>query len=295
MTLRVGRVCGVDFYLHPLLGMALALFFLAGLGNKVILALVALVSHEAAHALVAVKLECSVRKIEFLPFGGVAVVDGLQDTDVIRELVIAAAGPLASFLLAGASYLAGAHHSISPEWLKFFLEINLSLALFNLLPGLPLDGGRMLRAALALSTGYGRATELVFSVTRLLCVGLLGIFVAGLAQGGSVNLTIFLAAWFMYRAAKQEILFAKLEAMRRLAVKKDRLWRRGILPLYQFIALDSMLLREAITVFRPEAYHSVLIVDRNFMKQGVLTEAEIWTAIERQGLLISFKQILKSE
>ena len=126
-------------------------YLLMGLFTAVIF-VTSIVWHELAHALVALHFRIPVTRIVLHIFGGVAHI--ARDPErPIQEFLVAVAGPASSLMLAaGFSALSNLSALTGPAfaWLSL---INLTLALFNLLPGFPLDGGRILRAAL---WQYGR-------------------------------------------------------------------------------------------------------------------------------------------
>ncbi|WP_420823703.1 site-2 protease family protein [Streptomyces torulosus] len=111
--------------------------------------------HELAHTIAALRFKLPVRRIQLQFFGGVSEIEKESETPG-REFVLAFVGPLLSLILAGAFYLAllAVEPGTVPGVLLAGLMIsNLIVAAFNLLPGLPLDGGRMLRAVVWKITG----------------------------------------------------------------------------------------------------------------------------------------------
>lgn len=152
--------------------------------------------HELAHSLVALRLGTAIREIILLPIGGASVMVS-PPRDPRSEFLIAVVGPLASLgigvSLVGSALAFGiplANPASVPPAYGFVLAtgyLNLSLGLFNmLLPAFPMDGGRILRAALAQRMGIDRATGIAASMGRALAVlmGLLGII------GGSILLVL---------------------------------------------------------------------------------------------------------
>ena len=135
----------------------------------VLLAFASVLLHELGHALVARHLGVRIDRIELHFFGGAA-----QMTDHPRnagdEIAIAAAGPAVSFALAGLSVLLAQVSGLGI--FDLLARINLILGAFNLLPALPMDGGRILRALLSRRMGYARATETSVKVTRVAAIGL---------------------------------------------------------------------------------------------------------------------------
>jgi Zn-dependent protease/CBS domain-containing protein len=176
-----------------------------------------LLAHEAAHALVARRHGLAVHAIVLFLLGGVSEIDGEPSTPR-AELAMAAAGPLASLCLGitfGALWLGAWLRGYSQPLtavLGYVGGINLSLGLFNLIPGFPLDGGRILRAALWwASHSVEWATRWATRGARLIALGL---FSAGIWEGisGSVGNGLWLAgiAGFLDTAARrsyQQVVF----------------------------------------------------------------------------------------
>ncbi len=155
--------------------------------------------HELGHALTARAYGVQTREITLWLLGGVAQLERIPRSRG-TEAVIAIAGPIVSVLLA---VLFGALRGLVPagagQFLLGYLSfINLSLALFNLLPALPLDGGRILRSLLALYKPYLEATRTATAVSKVLAfaLGLLGLLVG--------NLFLILIAFFVFMAASAE-------------------------------------------------------------------------------------------
>lgn len=156
--------------------------------------------HELGHALTARAYGVQTREITLWLLGGVAQLEQIPRARG-AEAVIAIAGPVVSVLLSGLFALL---RTIAPpaaegQFLLGYLSlINLSLALFNLLPALPLDGGRILRSLLALSKPYLEATRTAVAVSKVMAfaLGLLGLLIG--------NLFMVLIAFFVFMAASAE-------------------------------------------------------------------------------------------
>lgn len=170
---------------------------------------VCLTGHELSHSVVGRRLGIRVRGITLFMFGGVAEIEG-EVPSPSREFAIALVGPAASILLGGLAALLAEYAAVR-RWpavegvLGTVALVNLGLALFNLFPGLPLDGGRILRAALWRTTGdRDRATRIASIGGRLLVLALacLGILLVGRGDAFGlwyVPMAVFL--WFLVRAA----------------------------------------------------------------------------------------------
>ncbi|HYC78723.1 MAG TPA: site-2 protease family protein [Planctomycetota bacterium] len=133
-----------------------------------------LLAHEAAHALVARRYGIQVDEILLHPLGGMAKLLWRAD-DPALEVRVALAGPLTNLVLAGACALAQAATELDPgsfgaHLLELGVVVNLVLGLGNLLPAFPMDGGRVLRAALSIRRGRLVATRIAVRIGRRLAL-----------------------------------------------------------------------------------------------------------------------------
>ncbi len=164
--------------------------------------------HELSHAVTARRFGIRVRGITLFLFGGVAEIEGEVPTPA-REFAVALVGPAVSLALGGVFAVATLWADRVPVLqgiVGTLALVNLGVALFNLVPGLPLDGGRLLRAALWRLTGsYGRATRIASAGGRIVAAGLvvLGLGLAAwadeLAGLWYVPMGVFL--WFLAGSA----------------------------------------------------------------------------------------------
>ena len=166
-SFRLGRLLGfpIEVNVSFLLLLGVVALTMGGLSGVavVLLAFGSVLLHELGHALVARHLGVRVAGIELHFFGGAAKI-----IDMPRrpgdEIAIAAAGPAVSFALAGVATLLA---SVIPGPLfPLLATVNLIIGVFNLIPALPMDGGRILRALLVRRMGFARATEISVKVSR---------------------------------------------------------------------------------------------------------------------------------
>lgn len=206
-TWRLGRVLGFPVEVNWTFLLLLAVMFLwfGGLVGVflVLLAFASVLLHELGHAVVARKLRVPIAGIELSFFGGAAKMAGLPRS-ANHEIAIAAAGPAVSLILAGAGFALG---SVTGVWLLTLIGwINLVIAGFNLIPALPMDGGRILRALLTRKLDYVRATDAAVSVARVAAVAfvVLGIY------WGSLQLVIL--APMLWLMGSRERVMARMMA-----------------------------------------------------------------------------------
>jgi Zn-dependent protease len=185
---KLGRVAGIDLYLHPTFLLLLLLPEVRAGGVLTILYMVALftcvVLHEFGHALMARRFGIETEDITLYPIGGVARLKRMPRAPG-AELLIALAGPAVNFVIVAALLIVGAVginsldiNSPFMEFVDTMIVMNVVLALFNLIPAFPMDGGRVLRALLSGWLGRSKATMIAARVGRTLAVlfALAGIF-----------------------------------------------------------------------------------------------------------------------
>ncbi len=173
--------------------------------------------HELGHALTARRFGISTQDIVLTPIGGIARVTNMPRNPK-QEIAIAAAGPIVSLLLAVLAFGLLVGLPFLPLVPKVLLEAatilfgtNLLLAVFNLIPALPMDGGRVLRGILSMKRDYLTATRIAVKIGRTLAV--VGVFYA-LLNG---NLNLGLISVFIYIAAGSELRMAEFRAMQERA------------------------------------------------------------------------------
>ncbi len=233
-SLRITQVSGIDIKVHLTFVFILAMGALqwgrphgtAGAVFGVILILGLFLSvtlHELGHSLVAQHFGVPVREIVLLPLGGVAVL-GKNPERPMHELLIAAAGPAMNVVIAAVlipvTGVAAQWRGLDPRdlasggagpsvatFLLWMLKANVALVLFNLVPAFPLDGGRILRALLAMRTGYARATRVAAGLGQLFAVGL------GLLGVMTGNFLLALVAVFIFFGAGLESAHAQAKSV----------------------------------------------------------------------------------
>lgn len=234
-ALKIGQVAGIPIYLH--LTFLLLILFLGfrSIPNLLfILSLFACVAlHELGHALVALRYKIPVADITLYPIGGIARIE--KQPEPSQELWIAIAGPMVNVAIAAALwiYLQATGHLgdlipndfIKAGWVRQVLTANVTLAVFNLIPAFPMDGGRILRALLALRLPLERATSIAASIGQLIAI------VAGIYGFLTPNLMLLLVAFFVYLGAGQEVMIVRRENLiRDVSVREAMLSEVHTLP-----------------------------------------------------------------
>lgn len=250
--LRIGRLLGVDVNIHPTFALVFVFAFLYwGIGENggilpfllgtvlVLLVFLSVLVHELGHVVMAREFGIQVLDITLWPFSGVARIEQTPASPR-NELLIALAGPgmnLAIFILllpvilligvvGGPSLLLGAGDRFRTLDIASMIAaigvLNLSLMVFNLLPAFPLDGGRVLRAAMTPRIGRGRATD----ISSRIGIGVAALLILGGIWQRDLLMPVF--GLFIIFAARAEARMVRIESqMRRLRVGQYALWDMG--------------------------------------------------------------------
>jgi len=186
-VMPLGRIAGIAVNVHATFLLLLAWIAAISYGPRaswrdaasgvlyIVVVFATVVLHELGHALMARRYGIHTQDITLLPIGGVARLERMPE-DPRAELSIALAGPAVNVALAAVCYVAliltGTElgsTGFAPgggNWWSALLFLNVGLALFNMLPAFPMDGGRVLRAMLAIRLGRARATRIAARVGR---------------------------------------------------------------------------------------------------------------------------------
>jgi Zn-dependent protease len=225
-SFRLGRILGIDVYLHFTFLLLLAFIGLshglagrsaeAALNGVLFFAslFVCVLLHEYGHALAARKYGIGTRDITLLPIGGVARLERMPEKPW-HEFVVALAGPAVNVVIVGGllvglglrnSWQMPTEFSVtSGGFVERLLVANVFLVVFNLLPAFPMDGGRVLRSLLAMRMDYARATGISAAIGKCMAVlfGFAGLF---------ANPMLLLIALFVWIGATQEAAAAQMKS-----------------------------------------------------------------------------------
>ena len=246
----------------------------------VLLLYVSVLVHELAHCVVARGFGLPVRRVLLYPLGGYSEIEQEPSTPG-REALISGAGPAVSLVLAGIGYElakvvpAGLTHQLIAQ--LFFA--NLIVGIFNLLPGLPLDGGRIFRAGVWKITG--RQTIATFSAAwagRVLAIVLVGLALFGQRSGSFISLYwlwLLVIAGFIWIQSTQAIKAARIRE--RLPAVSARTLARHAIPVSA-----SLPLAEAVRRAQGAGARALVIVDHENTPTAVVSEASVQATPEER-------------
>jgi len=239
----------------------------------VVLLYVSVLVHELSHSVVARGYGLPVRRILLYPLGGISEIEREAPTPG-REFAVAGAGPALSLALGAAGWglVQLVPYGVTGAVIRQLMVANVLVGLFNLLPGLPLDGGRMLRAVIwKITKKPTTATIAAAWVGRILALGVLAIpFFSGSLAGGDIVSTLWavVIAGFMWTGASQSIKATRFRE-RLPALQARRLARKAIsVP-------AGTPLAEAIRQADEAGARAVVVVDHDSKPIAIVNEAAV--------------------
>lgn len=264
----------------------------AAAGLAFILAIFAcVVAHEYGHALMARRFGIATRDITLLPIGGLARLERMPE-EPGREIAVALAGPavnlaialvLIVFLGARVDPATMAIEDPRIDFLARLASVNLFLALFNLLPAFPMDGGRVLRALLSLRFDRATATRYAATAGQMLAFafGFLGL-------AGGNPLLVFIAIFIYLAATAESADVAMTETTRSLAV------RDGMITVFQTLGPGATL-ADAVDCLIRTTQQEFPVVDAAGRPEGFLTRDALFRALEQSDRAMPVREVMQRD
>lgn len=290
-SFKLGRFLGIDVFIHFTF---LILLFLIGFAHWIperslgaalngvlffVLLFACVLLHEYGHALMARRFGVGTRDITLLPIGGVARLERIPEKP-IQEMLVALAGPAVNVLIALAL---AAWLTIENAWeplsglgiaeggmIERLLAVNVGLVIFNMLPAFPMDGGRVLRAALALKMNYTNSTIIAARVGKVMAAlfAIYGLF---------TNPMLILIAVFVWFGSTQESSLAQARSVVTGATVRD-----AMVTSFHTVT-PSTTLQEMVVLMLSDAQHDYPVIKRDHLI-GMLAHADLLSAMQAYPL-----------
>ncbi|MEX2593198.1 MAG: site-2 protease family protein [Anditalea sp.] len=298
-SLYLGKYKGIKVFIHWTFSILLLWIIIANIRSGValidtwwsllfILALfLCVILHEFGHALTAKKYGIGTKDIILLPIGGLARLEKLPD-DPKQELWVAFAGPLVnvvifillSFILAFTGFESQSLEDLHLDGstiLLYLTSANLILAIFNLIPAFPMDGGRVLRAFLSIRMPRVKATEIAGSIGQFLAMGFVffGLF---------YNPFLVLIGLFIFLGAQAEMTQTKNATLLKGFFVKD-----AIMTKFPIIAHDAPLSKAVDKLLKGQATHFVVVQDDEPI--GTLSREEMIKGLKESGENLAVREV----
>jgi Zn-dependent protease len=298
-NIKIGRISGIPINLHwswflvfilvtwslaggylvqEYPGLSQSAYWLLGAVTS-ILFFISVLLHELGHSIIAIRNKIPVKNISLFIFGGIAQIEQ-EPRSAGVEFKVAIAGPVVSLILATVFNLlyqldSGIPYLAAPSiWLA---RINFSLALFNMIPGFPLDGGRVLRAIVwAISHDFNKATRIAAFTGELAAFGFIAFGMYTILTGGSFinGMWIAFIGWFLQNAAGATLTQTTIKSLLQ-GVRVDQVMDCDCQRVSNALSLDRLVEDRILT-----GGHRCFIVSKEEADEGLITLKDI-TAIPR--------------
>jgi Zn-dependent protease/CBS domain-containing protein len=289
-SLYLGKYAGIKVFLHWTFSLLLLWIAISGITQGqttiqilwtmgfILAVFMCVLLHEFGHALMARRYHFKTKYITLLPIGGLAQMEKLPD-DPKQELWVAIAGPLVNIVIAGILLLfLPSLVDFDPETLTaigpdnffvFLFSVNLILALFNLLPAFPMDGGRVLRAILSFKLPREQATRIAAGIGQFMAI----VFVfAGLFY----NPFLVLIGIFIFLGAQAENTMVQSQSQLKGFVVKDVLMQD-----FPILSPNDTLKRPSNLLLDSQATDFVVVQDEALV--GLLSRSELIRGLSEWG------------
>ncbi len=299
---RIGTVSGIDVFIHAtfvlIIGWVGLSYWqqtqsLAGTLEGILFTIILfgfVVAHEFGHALTAKRYGVKTRDITLYPIGGVARLERMPEKPV-QEFWVAVAGPAVNVFFAALLFIwlliTGTLSPLSNinltsgSFIERLMIVNISLVLFNLIPAFPMDGGRVLRALLAMRMEYTQATSIAASIGQGLALvfGFVGLF---------ANPFLVFIAFFVWIGAAQESSMVQMKtSLGGIPVKKVTITH------FDTLSTNDTLAR-AVELILAGSQTDFPVVD-NERVVGILRRDEVMAALSRQEMHMPVERIMRRD
>lgn len=284
MIFKPLKIKKLEIHIWTVLLFAVGLFF--DFFNILLIAYTITAIHETAHIVTAKMCNVKIDGVEILPFGITMRIDKSCITDTWNEIKIGLAGPVSNFLIAYFVY--GFYGGIYKEYI---MTASLVMGIFNLIPALPLDGGRIVRALLVKKLGHIRAATVAIAITNVLAFfiiisGLYMLYITGF------NFSFLLIGGFLTANLTEERKNADMIIMKDILYSRKKLSRKGVSNGNILVAEASEKAKNVLKMLSYDRYYIINIVDSRMQVVRTVTETELIENMAAYGMNITMKKFV---
>lgn len=278
-------------YISPTIFLLIFFAWVIGKAQELLILIAVVSIHELSHILAAKFCGMKVEKTLLTPIGMAARINYTSSRNSAHEIIVHAAGPFSNVLMVGIGYIINSCFLDNSERMSFFILANISILCLNILPVLPLDGGRIFKSILLCNLGYKRTINIFFILSRIISVILMGVGIYQLLNCwynmSLLFIGIFLYSW-MYKE-KEEMQFTLI---REWVLKSRDIVNDGKCKV-EYIECDwHKKSIEVIGEFRRNKYNIVRLVDEEKNEKGEVSEIDLLESLVGGGLGLTLEQSL---
>lgn len=301
-SFRLVRIFGIEIKIHVTFFLLLAwigwLYHRSG-GTPaaidgvlfVLLIFACVLLHELGHALAAAHYGIKTPDITLLPIGGMARLERMPEKPS-QEIAVTLAGPAVNILIAAVLGVAiglttgipdpqALEQTGLPMTVRLF-AVNIWLVIFNAIPAFPMDGGRLLRALLAMRMNYARATQIAANIGH-------GIAFLFFIVGLWTSPMLILIAVFVYFGASNEALMAQMRS-----ISKDLRVSAAMVTQFQALPFEATL-NDAVEALLRTSQHEFPVTDHDGQVRGILTRNDMIAALRKSGAATPVAEVMRTD
>ncbi|MFC5650089.1 site-2 protease family protein [Paenibacillus solisilvae] len=273
------RAAGIKWSIHPLFVLVMMASIVTGYFVELITLFAIVLVHELGHVVVARGFGWTVREVKLLPFGGVAEVEEAGSLPSREEAIVAIAGPLQNLWMGILAWSFGQMGVWNGDWSDYVWRANLMIGLFNLLPILPLDGGKLMQAALSQTLAFHQTLVWGIRVSLAFSLIMIGYSILPLfhldSSGIQLNLlAVGLFLFFTNWMSNRHIPFLFLRFLTNRGSSSSRSITKGVWAL-PIIVTRRHTVSAALRLFKRDSYHLVIVMEEQGRILAVLPEQKL--------------------
>jgi len=290
--MKLCSVDGIEIKTDILSVIIFAILIYLGILQQFFLIFIAFFLHEVGHIVIARLSGLTVKSLRLTPFGGIAEIESFYYTDEKTEFSVAIAGPLINITLAVFFSLLTRYIYFRGNWMDIFIYINAMLAGINLIPALPLDGGRALRAIMRRIINEKAVNNCSVYLSIIIGVALI-LWSIYYIINHVINLnTILLGVYIIVNAIKEKK-NSTYTLARGVILKKRKLDKYGYIGVMPIAANKSEKASNVISNFSSTKYNIVAILNDDMQLNELIGEEEILCGAIKKGAQTPIGNIAK--
>ena len=264
-----------------------------GLFVHFFLAFVSMTLHELGHIIAAVVFKQRVYSIRLLPIGLSSEIDD-PAFGGWKVIVVSISGPLSNILIVLVLILVKTYYFFLPEYFHNVLYLNTCLALFNMIPVLPLDGGKILK--IILTRKFGIFSSYINTKRISLLLAILFVIVGTFQLiAGSYNFSLLAIGLYIFFHLKTRDMEASLMNIKDIVLRRSRLLKKGIYPARHIVVLKTVRISDTLKSMDFDRFHIVYVLDDNLGLMKSFTEQQIMDLALKYDASITFEELISME
>jgi len=261
----------------------IVLIFAFSFNGDYFIAFIMVIMHEYIHYFTARYFGYKGGSVKILPFGAVLRLKGIDNASVMEEVIISLSGPIFNLVLAVVFY--GISLKLNYEVLNSLIFTNICVGIFNLVPTLPLDGGRILRSLLSASKTY-RVANVITITTSMVIGSIFMLYYLFCFFKGQINFTFGIIAFYIiYYSIKEKERLAYI-IMSDIIKKKFRFIKKGYMNNKTMSIYCEENLLKALSLVEKNRYIVLIVLDEDMHVLTTIYESEIIEGLKNHGNIL---------